>query len=136
MTESGAFIVPSRTSILETLPKIVSSPPKLSPKSTIGFVENIIFQIKYFYFENKVITIGLLVMILVGFLLFARAKLNQHELEAGKRYRSGGASSGILGEKTSSPSGGFWTGLLDKGSGYFHLDGKEGLLSGGVAKAD
>ncbi|RMD42881.1 hypothetical protein DV735_g2242, partial [Chaetothyriales sp. CBS 134920] len=35
-TDSGAFIVPSRTSILETLPRVVSHPPRLTPKSTIG----------------------------------------------------------------------------------------------------
>jgi protein disulfide-isomerase len=33
---------------LETLPRVVSNPPKLTPKSTIGTFENIFFQIRNF----------------------------------------------------------------------------------------
>ena len=34
VTMTGNPIVPSRTSILETLPRIVANPPKIGPKST------------------------------------------------------------------------------------------------------
>ena len=47
-TDTGNYIMPSRTSILETLPRVVSSPPRLTPKSTIGAFENIIFKIRNF----------------------------------------------------------------------------------------
>ena len=47
-TETGNYIVPSRTSILETLPRIVSNPPRLTPKSTIGAFENVFLQIRNF----------------------------------------------------------------------------------------
>ena len=40
--------MPSRTSILETLPRVVSNPPRLTPKSTIGTFENVFFQIRNF----------------------------------------------------------------------------------------
>ena len=33
----------SRTSILETIPLVIASPSKLSPKSTIGTFETILF---------------------------------------------------------------------------------------------
>ena len=45
-TISGASIVPSRTSILETLNKITADPPKLSPKYTTNKVEQVYFQAK------------------------------------------------------------------------------------------
>ncbi|KAF2835252.1 thioredoxin-like protein [Patellaria atrata CBS 101060] len=45
-TITGNPIVPSRTSILETLPKVVASPPKLSPKSTISSFEHFFFRIR------------------------------------------------------------------------------------------
>lgn len=40
--------MPSRTSILETLPRVISNPPRLTPKSTIGAFENFFFQIRNF----------------------------------------------------------------------------------------
>ena len=42
-TISGAYIVPSRTSILETIPKVVASPPKISSKSSTGAVQRVFF---------------------------------------------------------------------------------------------
>jgi protein disulfide-isomerase len=36
----------SRTSILETIPKVVVSPPKIKPKSSIGSVEKFFFNIR------------------------------------------------------------------------------------------
>ena len=97
--------MPSRTSILETLPKIVNSPPKLKPKSTIGVFENIIFQIRNFGTYHPVLTVGILVIATAALVSI---------LKNGKRKGFGGAS-----------------------GGFFHLDGKEGLLgSGNGAKAD
>jgi protein disulfide-isomerase len=54
--------MPSRTSILETLPKIVNNPPKLTPKSTIGTFENIIFQIRNFGTYHPFLTVGILIL--------------------------------------------------------------------------
>ena len=50
MTISGAPITPSRTSILETIPKVISSPPKISSKSSTGWPQRV------FYFFSKLLT--------------------------------------------------------------------------------
>ena len=95
-TESGAYIMPSRTSILETLPKIVNSPPKLTPKSTIGTFENIVFQIRNFGTYHPFLTVGVLIMAIATLV-------------------------GIL-------KNGMQKGFGRTASGFFRLDGREGLL--------
>ncbi|KAL9627963.1 MAG: hypothetical protein Q9164_007436, partial [Protoblastenia rupestris] len=42
-TISGAYIVPSRTSILETIPKVIANPPSISSKSSTGATQRIFF---------------------------------------------------------------------------------------------
>lgn len=104
-TESGAYIVPSRTSILETLPKIVNSPPKLTPKSTIGTFENIIFQIRNFGTYHPFLTVAILILAVAALVVILR--------------------------------NGMQKGFGRSTSGFFRLDGKEGLLgSTPGAKAD
>ncbi|KAI9821307.1 MAG: hypothetical protein M1827_004043 [Pycnora praestabilis] len=102
MTASGGFIVPSRTSILETLPKIVSSPPKLTPKSTTSNLENLFFQIRGACSGHPWVTIGALIGIIVSAAIWGRGRIR----------------------KARGPSG-------SSGGGFFQLDGKEGLLGGG-----
>ncbi|EEP77373.1 conserved hypothetical protein [Uncinocarpus reesii 1704] len=114
-TPNGGFIVPSRTSILETITHVVSSPSKLSSKSTVGTFESIFFSIRTFITSHPIITLLLIAASLIVASSVARGKL--------RRGRSGG---GLLGNVGGS-SGGF-----------FHLDGKEGLLGsgGGSGKVD
>ena len=66
LTDTGNFIVPSRTSILETLPRVVSSPPRLTPKSTIGAFENVIFQIRNFGTYHPWLSIIVLIGAILG----------------------------------------------------------------------
>ncbi|KIW17202.1 protein disulfide-isomerase domain [Exophiala spinifera] len=106
VTDSGAFIVPSRTSILETLNRIIANPPKLTPKSTIGTFENVFFQIRnfgtyhpYFSFAILIVSVVLLLYVLKNGTTIKRS-------------------------------------LSRNSSGYFNLDGKEGLLGGSNGKAD
>jgi protein disulfide-isomerase len=97
--------VPSRTSILETLPKIVNPPPKLTPKSTIGVFENIIFQIRNFGTYHPFLTIGVLIAAVTALVVILK--------------------------------NGMQKGFGRSTSGFFRLDGKEGLLGNTVAaKAD
>ena len=98
--------MPSRTSILETLPRIVANPPKLTSKSTIGAFENVFFQIRNFGTYHPYLSIG--VLIASVFALFWVLK------------------NGATIKKT----------LSRNGSGYFQLDGKEGLLGTTNGKAD
>jgi protein disulfide-isomerase len=105
VTDSGAYIMPSRTSILETLPRIVANPPKLTPTSTIGAFENVFFQIRNFGTYHPYLSVVALIMSV--FALF-------WVLRNGESIRK------TLGKSS---------------SGYFNLDGKEGLL-GNTEKAD
>ena len=98
--------MPSRTSILETLPRIVASPPKLTPKSTIGVFENIFFQIRNFGTYHPYLSFVLLILSIVALL---------YVLRNGTSIKRS---------------------LSRNSSGFFHLDGKEGLLGTANGKAD
>jgi protein disulfide-isomerase len=104
---SGATIMASRTSILETIPLVIASPPRLSPKSTVGTFETIFFLTRSSLGSRRLLFFVLVVVAVAVAVLFGRGRLLR---------RAGFARGGILGN----PNGGF-----------FHLDGKEGLLNGG-----
>jgi len=106
VTDSGAYIMPSRTSILETLPRIVANPPKLTPKSTIGTFENVFFQIRNFGTYHPYFSFALLILSVVMLL---------YVLKNGTTIKRS---------------------LSRNSSGYFHLDGKEGILGTTNGKAD
>jgi protein disulfide-isomerase len=61
MTESGAHIVPSRTSILETLPKVVVHPPKIPSKSSSSILPRIFFQVRRGAFSHPIISMLMLI---------------------------------------------------------------------------
>ncbi|KAJ9270279.1 hypothetical protein DTO271D3_2777 [Paecilomyces variotii] len=104
---SGSPILPSRTSILETIPLVIASPPKIKSKSTIGLFEAVFFHTRSFLFVHPWITLSILAVSLLVSVYLARGKL----------IKRGLAGPG---------------GILGGGSGgFFHLDGKEGLLNGG-----
>lgn len=106
---SGAPIMASRTSILETIPLVVSSPPKLSPKSTIGT-----FETFFFYTRSFISSHPILFFIFLGLTVAVATFLGR-----GRLLRRGGLGrGGILGNS-------------NNGGGFFHLDGKEGFLNGG-----
>lgn len=98
--------MPSRTSILETLSRIVANPPKLTPKSTIGTFENILFRIRNFGTYHPYLSFGVLILTVVALL---------YVLKNGTSLKKNFGKSG---------------------SGYFHLDEKEGLLGMTNGKAD
>ncbi|KAJ2902048.1 Thioredoxin domain-containing protein 5 [Zalerion maritima] len=51
-TITGNPIVPSRTSILETLGKVTATPPKIKPKLTISSIEKVFFDIRMTFVEH------------------------------------------------------------------------------------
>lgn len=106
-SSSGASIMASRTSILETIPLAIANPPKLTPKSTIGTFESIFFVSHAFIAGHPILFIILLLVSIIGVTLLARGR-------ALKR----GVRGGILG-------------IAGNAGGLLHLDGKEGLLNGG-----
>jgi len=105
---SGAPIMASRTSILETIPLVISSPPKLSPKSTVGTIETFFFFTRSFLHAHPVLFFVLLGLTVAVAAIFGRGRL----------LRRGAGRGGILGNP-------------NNGGGFFQLDGKEGLLNGG-----
>ncbi|KAI4236927.1 MAG: hypothetical protein LQ349_002225 [Xanthoria aureola] len=65
-TVSGAPIVPSRTSILETLPKVVSNPPQLSSRSTAGPIKHVFYQARGGMASHPFLTIVVMIGAVVG----------------------------------------------------------------------
>ncbi|KAK4660853.1 hypothetical protein QC762_122730 [Podospora pseudocomata] len=65
-TSTGNPIVPSRTSILETLNKVTVNPPKLKPKLTIGVIEKMFFDIKMTFKEHPYLSMGCILGIAFG----------------------------------------------------------------------
>ncbi|KAL4912335.1 thioredoxin-like protein [Aspergillus aurantiobrunneus] len=106
-SSSGASIMASRTSILETIPLVIANPPKLAPKSTIGTFESIFFVSHGFITGHPILFVIILVASIAGVTYVARGR-------ALKR----GIRGGILG-------------IAGNAGGLLQLDGKEGLLNGG-----
>ncbi|KFY91720.1 hypothetical protein V500_04492 [Pseudogymnoascus sp. VKM F-4518 (FW-2643)] len=67
-------ILPSRTSILETIPKVITSPPKIKPKFTISNLSKVFFDIRRGAGAHPVMTIGLVVAIILAAVGFGRKK--------------------------------------------------------------
>ncbi|KAE8151272.1 thioredoxin-like protein [Aspergillus avenaceus] len=106
-SSSGAPILASRTSILETIPLVIANPPKLTPKSTVGTIESVFFITRSFIATHPIISVIILLVTVIAATFLAR----------GRARRAG--RGGILGVTSGS-------------NGFFHLDGKEGILNGGA----
>lgn len=92
---TGNYIIPSRTSILETI-KEVSSPlsSKIKAKSTIGSIEKFFFNIRGGISGHPFLSVGTFVGVAVGVYMWYKGRLG--------RRRSGGffrldEKDGILG---------------------------------------
>jgi protein disulfide-isomerase len=67
----------SRTSILETIPKVVASPPKIKPKSTIGSFEKFFFNLRGAISGHRYLTVVLIFGIFVGVLMYGRGRMRR-----------------------------------------------------------
>lgn len=100
----------SRTSILETIPLVISDPPKLKSKSTIGIFEATFFHTRTFISSHPILSIIIFIFIsIASYVAYRKRSL--------RRVNFGYNGGGILGNTNS--------------GGFFRLDGKEGLLNGG-----
>ncbi|KAL5343954.1 thioredoxin-like protein [Aspergillus crustosus] len=106
-SSSGASIMASRTSILETIPLVIANPPKLTAKSTIGTFESIFFVSHTFITGHPILFVIILVVSIAGATYVARGRVLKR-----------GVRGGILG-------------IAGNAGGLLQLDGKEGLLNGG-----
>ena len=124
---TGNPIVPSRSSILETLPKIVSDPPQLQPKSSASKLEHLFLRLRNMYSTHPAIFISCIVLILLASAIWGKGVIGRHR-------RRGGLNRGlglVSGEKTN--------GIATVGGGapgYFHLDSKENLIGNGTTNAN
>ncbi|OJD15562.1 hypothetical protein AJ78_04185 [Emergomyces pasteurianus Ep9510] len=108
-TTSGAYIMPSRTSILETITQVISPSSRLKAKSTVGIFETMYYSTRSFTRNHPILSVAMFFLALIFAYLFIKGRF--------RRTRGPGA---LLGVVTGS-----------SGAGFFHLDGKEGLLGGG-----
>jgi len=67
----------SRTSILETLPKVVISPPKIKPKSTISNFEKFFFDIRGAISGHPYLSIGVIAGIVIGAFMYGRGRIRR-----------------------------------------------------------
>jgi protein disulfide-isomerase len=67
----------SRTSILETLPKVVISPPKIKPKSTISSFEKFFFDIRGAISGHPILSIGFIAGMVVSGFVWGRKRLRK-----------------------------------------------------------
>ena len=77
MTANDNPIMPSRTSILETLKEVVVSPPKIKPKSTVGNLEKLFFDIRSTISGHKWLSIGVVVLGILGLLMGLRRRMRR-----------------------------------------------------------
>jgi len=113
-SSSGASIMPSRTSILETIPLIISNPPRLKSKSTVSRIESLFFHTRSFIKFHHLISLSAFVLLFAIVTYIVRRRFLR---------RGSIGHGGILGNGS--------------GGGFLRLDGKEGLLSGiGTGKVD
>ncbi|KAH8911488.1 thioredoxin [Coniochaeta sp. PMI_546] len=76
-TITGNYIIPSRTSILETLNKVTASPPKIKPKLTISSFEKIFFDIRVTFTEHPFLTVGCILGVALGCASWFRGRLRR-----------------------------------------------------------
>ncbi|KAL1302174.1 hypothetical protein AAFC00_002605 [Neodothiora populina] len=87
VTITGNPIVPSRVSILETLPKVVANPPKISPVNKNSFFGHIAFKVRSGLAAHPLITMGVAAVMFVGLGIWGRGAMRRG---SGKSFGSGG----------------------------------------------
>ncbi|KAL9118193.1 MAG: hypothetical protein Q9187_005264 [Circinaria calcarea] len=96
ITSSGAPIVPSRTSILETLPKVVADPPKIAPKYTTGKIEQVFFQARGASKSHPWVSIGLFVGVLIGVAIWGKGRIRRTKGGSGGGFFQLDGKEGLL----------------------------------------
>ncbi|KAH8203193.1 hypothetical protein TruAng_002598 [Truncatella angustata] len=76
-TITGNSIIPSRTSILETIGKVTASPPKIKPKLTISSLEKIFFDIRMTFSEHPYLSFGCVGGLALGIASWFRGRLRR-----------------------------------------------------------
>lgn len=77
MTESGNYVLPSRTSILETLPKVVANPPKLSSKSSAGIIKQVYFALTSPLASHPWVSLGLIIGVAISVSMWGKGRIRK-----------------------------------------------------------
>lgn len=77
-TITGNHIIPSRTSILETISKVTASPPKIKPKLTISSFEKVFFDIRVTFSEHPYLSFGCVGGLALGLASWFRGRLRRN----------------------------------------------------------
>ena len=99
VTMTGNAIVPSRTSILETLPRIVANPPKIAPKSTTTALGHVWWVLRGHVLDHPLVSVALGIALVVALGVYSRRQMWRLS-EKGGYFRvgeKGGAMDGLLG---------------------------------------
>ncbi|CAK7269618.1 hypothetical protein SEPCBS119000_003662 [Sporothrix epigloea] len=78
ITSTGNPILPSRTSILETLNKVTQNPPKIKPKLTISAIEKIFFDIRMTFSEHPYLSTGCVLGMSLGIASWLRGRVRRN----------------------------------------------------------
>lgn len=107
VTMTGNPIVPSRTSILETLPRILVSPPKISPKSTTTALGHVWWIIRGQLLSHPIVSAVMLTAMFAMFFLWSRRLLWRTSERAGyfRVGEKGGPMDGLLGGNSGAQQG-------------------------------
>ncbi|CZR62293.1 related to thioredoxin domain containing protein 5 precursor [Phialocephala subalpina] len=76
-TITGNYIMASRTSILETIPKVVASPPKIKPKSTIGNFEKFFFDVRSTISSHPYLSVGGIIGVAIVAVMYWRKRVRR-----------------------------------------------------------
>jgi protein disulfide-isomerase len=76
-TITGNHIVPSRTSILETIGKVTQSPPKINPKFTISSFEKVFFDLRTTFNEHPILALVCIAGLVLGGSSWFRGRLRR-----------------------------------------------------------
>ncbi|KAK3400393.1 hypothetical protein B0T20DRAFT_183350 [Sordaria brevicollis] len=91
-TTTGNPIVPSRTSILETITKITQNPLNIKPKLTISAFEKIFFDIRMTFSEHPYLSMGCILGIAFGLFSWFRNSARAHRRGTHFKLEEGGVT--------------------------------------------
>jgi protein disulfide-isomerase len=97
VTTTGEPIRPSRTSILETLSKVVANPPKISPKSTAGAFSRFFLQIKNFCSGHPWLALGMAIGLVLAAAIFGKNRMRRRSFGNTGSYFQLDGKEGLLG---------------------------------------
>ncbi|OAA58095.1 disulfide isomerase [Niveomyces insectorum RCEF 264] len=94
-TITGNPILPSRTSILETLNKVTVSPAKIKPKLTISSIEKLFFDIRATFSEHPFLSIGCVLGLSLGAASWLRGRVRRGRGHFRLEDSNGGGGGGM-----------------------------------------